>query len=362
MNQNFNLEEYLSGGVERLVKDAIKGTFKNPRESMFLAGYAINAAKAAKLRHVYEQKGEHIPPFLIASITSVCNLQCAGCYARANNNCSDREDSGSLSAEEWGNIFKEARELGISFILLAGGEPLVRKDIIQQAALYKEIIFPVFTNGTIIDEEYLELIDRHRNLIPVLSMEGEEKTTDSRRGKGVYQKVTHTMTAMKKRGILFGTSITVTKENITEVTEADFLGKLYQKGCRLIFYVEYVPVSDNTEILALEQYDRVFLDDRLNSLRECFQDMIYISFPGDEEAAGGCLAAGRGFFHINARGGAEPCPFSPYSDCNVKVVGLRETLKSPLFKKLKDNHALLTEHTGGCALFEQKYFVESLIK
>jgi MoaA/NifB/PqqE/SkfB family radical SAM enzyme len=362
MNQNFNLEEYLSGGVERLVKDAIKGTFKNPRESMFLAGYAISAAKAAKLRHVYEQKGEHIPPFLIASITSVCNLQCAGCYARANNNCSDREDSGSLSAEKWGNIFKEAVELGISFILLAGGEPLVRKDIIQQAALYKEIIFPVFTNGTIIDEEYLELIDRHRNLIPVLSMEGEEITTDSRRGKGVYQKVTHTMTAMKKRGILFGTSITVTKENITEVTEANFLDKLYQKGCRLIFYVEYVPVSDNTEIMALEQYDRVFLDDRLNNLRECFQDMIYISFPGDEEAAGGCLAAGRGFFHINARGGAEPCPFSPYSDCNVNEVGLREALKSPLFKKLKDNHALLTEHTGGCALFEQKDFVESLLK
>ena len=362
MNQNFNLEEYLSGGVERLVKDAIKGTFKNPRESMFLAGYAINATKAAKLRHVYEQKGEHIPPFLIASITSVCNLQCAGCYARANNNCLDREDSGSLSAEEWGNIFKEAGELGISFILLAGGEPLVRKDIIQQAAIYKEIIFPVFTNGTIIDEEYLELIDRHRNLIPVLSMEGEEITTDSRRGKGVYQKVTHTMTAMKKRGILFGTSITVTKENIIEVTEADFLDKLYQKGCRLIFYVEYVPVSDNTEIMALEQYDRVFLDDRLNNLRECFQDMIYISFPGDEEAAGGCLAAGRGFFHINARGGAEPCPFSPYSDCNVNEVGLREALKSPLFKKLKDNHSLLTEHTGGCALFEQKDFVESLLK
>ncbi|WOO36820.1 radical SAM protein [Anaerocolumna sp. AGMB13020] len=361
MNQNFNLEEYLSGGVERLVKDAIKGTLKNPRESMFLTGYSVNAAKAAKLRHLYEQKGEHIPAFLIASITNVCNLQCTGCYARANSGCSDREERGVLTKEEWGRVFKEARELGISFILLAGGEPLVRRDIIEQAARYKEIIFPVFTNGTIIEEEYLTLLDHHRNLLPVLSMEGEENTTDSRRGKGIYQKVSNIMLAMKKKGILFGTSITVTKENKEEVTSADFLAKLKEKGCRLVFYVEYVPVSENTEILALEQSDRVFLDGRLNSLRESFQDMIFISFPGDEEAAGGCLAAGRGFFHINARGGAEPCPFSPYSDCNVKETGLREALKSPLFGKIKEKHGLLTEHIGGCTLFDQKDFVESLL-
>ncbi len=361
MNQNFNLEEYLSGGVERLVKDAMKGTLKNPRESVFLAGYSVNAAKAAKTRHVFEQKGEHIPPFLIASITNVCNLQCTGCYARANSSCSDREDKDTLTAEEWGAVFKEARELGISFILLAGGEPMVRKDIIEQAAIYKEIIFPVFTNGTVIEEEYLQLLDRHRNLIPVLSMEGEENTTDSRRGKGIYQKVINAMLAMKKKGILFGASITVTKENKEEVTSVDFLAKLNEKGCRLVFYVEYVPVSDNTEALALEQSDRVYLDNRLNSLRECFQDVIFISFPGDEEAAGGCLAAGRGFFHINARGGAEPCPFSPYSDCNVKEAGLREALKSPLFEKIKDNHRLLTEHVGGCALFDQKEFIEALL-
>ncbi len=361
MNQNFNLEEYLNGGVERLVKDAMKGTLKNPRESMFLAGYAVNAAKAAKTRHVFEQKGEHIPPFLIASITNVCNLQCAGCYARASSSCSDREDRDTLSADEWGVVFKEARELGISFILLAGGEPMVRKDIIEQAAIYKEIIFPVFTNGTVIEEEYLQFLDRHRNLIPVLSMEGEENTTDGRRGKGIYQKVINTMLAMKKKGILFGTSITITKENKEEVTSVDFLDKLNQKGCRLVFYVEYVPVSDNTEALALEQSDRVYLDNRLNSLRECFQDMIFISFPGDEEGAGGCLAAGRGFFHINARGGAEPCPFSPYSDCNVKESGLRAALKSPLFEKIKENHRLLAEHIGGCVLFDQKEFVESLL-
>lgn len=46
--------------------------------------------------------------------------------------------------------------------------------------------------------------------------------------------------------------------------------------------------------------------------------MVFLSFSGDEKYVGGCLAAGRGFFHINANGEVEPCPFSPYSDVNSK--------------------------------------------
>jgi molybdenum cofactor biosynthesis enzyme MoaA len=39
-----------------------------------------------------------------------------------------------LSVSEWERIFLQAKELGISFILLAGGEPLLRKDLIKAAA------------------------------------------------------------------------------------------------------------------------------------------------------------------------------------------------------------------------------------
>ena len=37
---NFNLEEYLAEGAEIIVKDAIKATFRNPKESLFLAKFA----------------------------------------------------------------------------------------------------------------------------------------------------------------------------------------------------------------------------------------------------------------------------------------------------------------------------------
>lgn len=362
MNQEFNLEEYLTNGVEWLVKDAIRTTLKNPRESAFLAKYAIASKKAGAIRHNLELEGEHIPPFLIASITSTCNLHCKGCYARANHSCGDTEAKKHLSAKEWDHVFNEASELGIAFILLAGGEPLIRKDVIEAAGQYKNIIFPVFTNGTMINKDYISVFHQNRNLIPVVSLEGGEGTTDDRRGKGIYQTIINNMEDMREKGILFGTSITVTKENIKDVTDDTYLDNLQKHGCKLVFFIDYVPVDEHTKHIAPDDEDREYLVQRLTVLRETAKGMIYISFPGDEKASGGCLAAGRGFFHINFHGGAEPCPFSPYSDTNIKNTSLKETLKSPLFQKLMDNHSLLGEHTGGCVLFDQQEFVESLIK
>lgn len=89
--------------------------------------------------------------------------------------------------------------------------------------------------------------------------------------------------------------------------------------------------------------------------------MVFVSFPGDEKSSGGCLAAGRGFFHINAAGGAEPCPFSPYSDTSLKTMSLKEALNSPLFVRLREEGHLEREHIGGCVLFEQENEVRRLL-
>ena len=73
------------------------------------------------------------------------------------------------------------------------------------------------------------------------------------------------------------------------------------------------------------------------------------------------MAAGRGFFHINSHGGAEPCPFSPYSDVNVRDLGLRGALKSPLFMALREGGVLDNDHVGGCVLYEQREQVERIL-
>ena len=74
INNSFDLQEYMSDGVQRIVNDALKATFTNPRESAFLLKFGIASKASSKRRKKLEEQGEHIPPFLIASITSSCNL------------------------------------------------------------------------------------------------------------------------------------------------------------------------------------------------------------------------------------------------------------------------------------------------
>lgn len=351
MNEEFNLDRYLTDGVESIVSDAMKAALKNPKESAFLLQYAASAKRAAKKRERHAQSGRHVPSFLIASITNRCNLHCAGCYARANRLCSDSGADGQLTDDQWDDVFTQAAEIGVSFVLLAGGEPMLRPGVVRRAATHREILFPVFTNGTVLDGELVELLDQNRNLVPIVSIEGDAAQTDARRGSGTHAALHESMRALKQRGIFFGASITLTTANLKTVTSDDFLSELRENGCKVAFYVDYVPADPGTESLAPGPDEQAFLANRLAGLRAGQDEMVYVSFPGDEQFAGGCLAAGRGFFHINPFGGAEPCPFSPVSDTSIRDVSLLDALNSPLFVRLRASELLKEHHDGACALF-----------
>lgn len=357
MEKEFDIQEYLAGGAEQIVKNAISATFKNPKETLFLAKFIKNTKKASRTRKEYAKHDINIPAFLIASITSDCNLHCTGCYSRAN----DANPHSQLTGDDWEDIFRQSRDLGISFIVLAGGEPLLRKDVIAKACDYPEILFPVFTNGTMLDGKYFDMIDKNRNLVPILSIEGDRILTDERRGEGVYSQLMRSMNHMKDSGLIYGASVTVTAENVGYVLSDEFSKRLYDMDCKVLFFIEYVAIDINAQDLALNDCERECLFERIEKLRRDYNDMLFMSFPGDEKESGGCLAAGRGFFHINSRGGAEPCPASPYSDINVKDTSVLEALQSDLFKSLRNGGLLMSHHEGGCVLFEHEREVQRLL-
>ncbi len=361
MKKEFDIQEYMTKGVERVVADSIKATLKNPKESAFMLKFAASSKAASKRRAEMKNNGEHIPPFLIASITSQCNLHCEGCYSRCNHATVDTEPVMQLSGEEWNRIFEEASDLGVSFILLAGGEPLLRKDVIEAAGTHQDILFPIFTNGTFITDAYFELLDRFRNLIPIMSIEGGREATDARRGVGIYDRLIRNMDEFKNRGLIFGSSVTVTTQNIKEVSSEDFIRSLSDRGCKAVIYVEFVPVTEEGKDLAPCDAEREYLAGEIRRLRKEHPEMVFVSFPGDEKSSGGCIAAGRGFFHINSHGGAEPCPFSPYSDINIREHSLREAVNSDLFVALRSGDILLDDHEGGCVLYEKREQVEALL-
>ena len=359
------LDEYLSNGIASIMAKAYRNVLSNPREAKFAFKMQRLFEKSAKRRkEILEKEGLEVPPFLISSITTTCNLHCKGCYARSNGIANDNADDSkpTLTPSQWRDIFTEAASMGINFSLLAGGEPMMRRDILEQVAEVKDMIFPIFTNGTLIGPTNLKFLTEHLNMVPVISLEGTAAGTDERRGKGVFQRALLSMEMLKREQLFFGTSITVTTANMEQVTSHEFLDQLRGYGCKLVFYVEYVPTEQGTEHLALGDEQVAQMETVLEERRAEYDDIIFLSFPGDEKELGGCLASGRGFFHIGPDGSAEPCPFSPFSDSNVAQIGLRQALQSSLFRKIRAAHALGWEHTGGCTLFEHRDEIEKMMK
>jgi MoaA/NifB/PqqE/SkfB family radical SAM enzyme len=327
--------------------------------ALVVAGMKILAwqKNAAALRLKQEKEGLLVPPALFVSVTSQCNLACRGCYQRGTHAGPARElDPGRLSS-----LVREASELGVSIIVLAGGEPLIRRaEIAGLARSYPKILFPVFSNGLLIDDAAAEELAGTKNIIPMISFEGFQTETDERRGAGVYERLLGVCVRLRQNGIFFGCSVTVTRTNAGLVTSDQFVREMLAAGARVFVFVEYVPIEPGTEALVLDDGRRTALYGSIESLNKNYP-ALFVGFPGDEDAYGGCLAAGRGFIHVSASGDLEACPAAPFSDTNLARVSLREALSSPLLSKIRSHHHLLTETNGGCALWTNRAWVEGLV-
>ena len=314
--------------------------------------------KAAMVRKRHEDEGLLVPPVMIISITSRCNLACAGCYMHGRGDKLNAE----MSLEILASVAGQAAELGVSIMVIAGGEPLVRQEeIFQIATAHPAILFPVFTNGLLIDEKTADAIAACRNIVPVISFEGFRHDTDVRRGPGVYYRLVETCARLKCRNIFFGCSITTSRENFDRVTDETFIRQMIGTGARVFTFVEYVPMEPGSGHLVLAPEQKATLNAVLSVFNQKFP-ALFIGFPGDEDIYGGCLAAGRGFVHISPSGDLEPCPAAPFSDANLTSVALKEALRSRLLSRIRDEHGLLTESPGGCALRANRAWVQELNK
>ncbi len=90
-------------------------------------------------------------------LTPVCNMSCRMCYVRMDKKT--QESIAPLrSASEWIKIAEQAREHGLLFILLSGGEPFIYPELREVlSGLHNQgFIVSINTNGTMIDEKTIE--------------------------------------------------------------------------------------------------------------------------------------------------------------------------------------------------------------
>jgi len=333
--------------------DAVEINLTNLKQCGFWIKTMNHQNHAAEIRQKRTDRGLPAPPVMICSVTNRCNLQCKGCYHRSQ----ERNPGIEITAERFGRLINEASKVGTRIIMLAGGEPLLRRHMLEVAAEETGTLFPVFTNGVLLDTDTTRFFKKHRNLIPVLSIEGDQQKTDERRGDGLYEKVESAAEVLRRNKMFYGLSITLTSDNFDQVMDPEYLQRYYDQGCRLFFFIEYVPVTEKDIPNCITPAQRKKLPAINKQLRETIP-ALYLTLPGEEEQYGGCLAAGRGFIHISATGDVEPCPFAPYSDTNINNLSYAEALDSFLLNRIRDNHHLLKESAGGCTLWENKEWVE----
>ncbi len=356
MESKTSYTNILNRGLRIFFSEFVRVSLSRPSQALHFLKVASWQRKAARLRARWRAEGLHVPPIAIFSITNRCNLRCKGCYAQAIRG--DAPDE--LSGMELRDIVAQADSLGISFFVIAGGEPLTRPEFLDIARDFPHIVFLLITNGLLLDERLIQQLKEQRNTVPVLSLEGNQAETDERRGRGVHERLQAKMVQLKKEGLFFSISLTVTRSNYETVTDPGFVSAAVAAGCRLFIFMEYTPIREGTDEWAITDDQRERMKDLIAGFRKKFSS-VFIAVPWDEEETGGCLASGRGFVHISAKGDLEPCPFAPYSDTNLKSVPLMEALKSPFLLSLRENHDKLVETEGGCALWKNREMVKSLL-
>ena len=299
-------------------------------------------SKAKNREDFREKYGEYPPNFLVVSPTQRCNLNCTGCYASSN-----AYTSPTLPYNIVDRIITEAHDYFHSrFITISGGEPFIYKsqgktllDIFEK---HSDMFFLVYTNGTFINKEMARKLRELGNVTPAISVEGYEKETDERRGKGVYQKILQGMENLRNEGVPFGVSVTATKNNTDTLLSDEFYEYYFETlGVTYMWQFQLMPIgrSEDTLDLMVEPQQRIELYKKWESIVKERRYLV-ADFWNSGVVTNGCIAYGRrnGYLYIDWNGNITPCVFVPYYEDNIyDIYNEGKTLVDAQFSDLMVN-------------------------
>ncbi|MEN2984316.1 MAG: radical SAM protein, partial [Dictyoglomaceae bacterium] len=297
-----------------------------------------------------------VPYTILISPTMRCNLNCIGCYAGNYT----RDDD--LPYETVERIIREGEEIGCYLYTILGGEPFLYPKLLDIINNHPNSAFQIFTNGALLDEKKVERFWKTKNVIPVLSLEGDEKETDKRRGKGVFKRLVEVMDMLKKEGIPFGYSITLTRENFSSVTRPEFYQWLAEKGAFFGWTFLYMPVGrDDDPNLMPTPEQRAEYGKFIRKIRGNLP--IYpMDFWNDAPYVGGCIAGGRRYIHINHKGDVEPCIFVHFAVDSIKEKSLIDVLRSPFFKEIRKRQPFHENLLLPCMIIDSPWILREIVE
>ena len=336
----YYISKALLHSIERIVEDNISPNCFKALTDVFV-GKILWERDAEPKKKFKKEMGYKPPFFVLLCPTQLCNLKCIGCYTASGKG----EWGDTLRYEVVDRIVREVKELwGTHFIVLSGGEPLFYPRLFDIAKKHKDVFFLMYSNGTLINKEMAGRLAEVGNITPAISVEGFEKETDERRGKGVYKKILTAFANLREAGVPFGMSITATTKNIPAITSDEFYDFYFEKQkVKYQWQFHYMPIGRayTLDIMPTPK-QRLFTRERKRKV-EREKEYFIGDFWNDGPSVEGCISAGRqggGYFNITGRGDCTPCGFQPYTVDNINDVyekggNLNTVLKSDFFKAVR---------------------------
>ena len=343
--------------ILHIIHDIDPEVMKTLAVNFFINASLIGWSKQEENRAKYNC---NVPWAILLDPTSACNLHCTGCWAAEYGN------KLNLTFDEIDSIIQQGKKLGVYMYIYTGGEPLTRKnDLIRLCEKHNDCVFLCFTNATLIDEKFADEMLRVKNFIPAISLEGDEVSTDSRRGQGTYQKVVRAMKLLHEKKLPYGISSCYTSVNYEKITSDTYYNSLIDMGAYFIWYFHYMPIGDGANVdLMLNAEQREYMIHRVREIRGLTggKQIFCIDFQNDGEYIDGCIAGGRQYAHINPAGDVEPCVFIHYSNANIHEKSLLECLQQTLFKEYHKGQPFNHNHLRPCPMLENPELLGEMVK
>ncbi len=176
-------------------------------------------------------------------LTERCNLNCVHCYINQPVTCKACREK-ELSTDQVKSILEKITEAGCLFLVLTGGEPLLRPDFSEIYIHAKRLglLVTLFTNATLLTPKIADLLAAYRPHMVEITMYGAtEKTYEAvTRVPGSFKRFMHGLDLLRERKIRFALKsivVTLNKHELPEMraiaesfgTEFRYDGSIYPR-------------------------------------------------------------------------------------------------------------------------------------
>lgn len=341
----FYMFKSLMISIDRLIENSKGKDYENALVKKVIPNIVKVMKRTKNARESFKKKyGIYPPAFLTISPGKFCNLKCTGCYANSDSAAGEKLDFKTVDKI----VREKTRDWGSFFTVISGGEPFAWKDngkgLLELAEKHPDNFFLVYTNSTLITPEVAKKLAKLGNVTPAISIEGYEKETDKRRGKGVYAKIISAMESLKKEGIFFGISVTATKENAKLISSDEFMDFYFKKmGISYCWMFQLMPIGRAGIDMMVTPLQRLKM---FRNVLHLIKDKNYFiaDFWNCGSITAGCISAcktnGGGYLYVEWNGNITPCVFNPYAVGNIndmysKGESLNKALISDFFKSIR---------------------------